>query len=307
MDRTDVVLSLLLLQNSRTPFRELADKLRLSVPAVHGRIQNLRDQGILKAFTTKISMPALGAYHALILGASQAGDLNAIAERLGRDEHTYWVALAGGGYLYIGAYLRSIDELEAYADRMAEIGRMSDPVVGLTSTPPYPKGIGFLSKLRPLDYRIAGALQRDSRRPIADVADEVGISAKTAARHLERMVRESLIEFSAEWYPDASNDIISAFHLDLAPGTDKGKAMASLYNECAPNLLFVWSFSNLPQRLMAFAWTSTMKELRDLQVCVQGDKAVRGVMTNVLYTGWIFETWRDTFLMERARAAARSP
>ena len=38
MDETDVVLSLLLLANSGTPHRRLADKLNLSVNAVRKRI-----------------------------------------------------------------------------------------------------------------------------------------------------------------------------------------------------------------------------------------------------------------------------
>ena len=305
MDRTDVALSLLLLTNSRSSIRELADKLGLSVPAVHGRIQSLRDQDILKAFTTKLSLGALRASATLIFGRSQAGDLPAVAERRGGDEHTYWVALAGGGSIYVGGYLREIGELEGYANRVTEVGEISDPVVGLMAGLPGPAGKSPLEDLDRLDYRILAALQRDSRRPIAEVAEQVGVSAKTAARRLEGMVRDGIVEFSTQWYPDASNDIISAFHLDLNPGTESGKAMATLYNEHAPNVLFAWSFGNLPHRLVSFFWTSTMKELRDLQVRLQGSKAFRGVMTNVLYTGWIFDTWRDALLAERARSAAR--
>jgi DNA-binding Lrp family transcriptional regulator len=46
MDKTDIALSMLLLNNSRLPHRELAEKLGLSVNAVHKRIQALKDAGI---------------------------------------------------------------------------------------------------------------------------------------------------------------------------------------------------------------------------------------------------------------------
>ena len=66
MDRTDITLCKLLLANSRIPIRELADKLGLSVAAVHGRIQGLRDAGIIKAFTARIGLGTLGVTIALV-------------------------------------------------------------------------------------------------------------------------------------------------------------------------------------------------------------------------------------------------
>ena len=41
MDKTDIILTQLLLRNSRLPYRELAEKLDLSVNAVHKRIREL--------------------------------------------------------------------------------------------------------------------------------------------------------------------------------------------------------------------------------------------------------------------------
>jgi DNA-binding Lrp family transcriptional regulator len=55
MDKTDVVLSQLLLVNSRLSYRELADTLNLSVTAVHNRIQNLVESGIIRKFTVPIA------------------------------------------------------------------------------------------------------------------------------------------------------------------------------------------------------------------------------------------------------------
>jgi DNA-binding Lrp family transcriptional regulator len=72
MDKTDVILSMLLLANSRTPYRELADKLNLSANAVHKRIQSLIDVGVIRKFTAKISLPALQAVVVILCGKSEA-------------------------------------------------------------------------------------------------------------------------------------------------------------------------------------------------------------------------------------------
>lgn len=61
MDKTDIVLSMLLLANSRISYRELAEKLDLSANAIHKRIQSLIDLGIIRRFTTKVSLVALQA------------------------------------------------------------------------------------------------------------------------------------------------------------------------------------------------------------------------------------------------------
>ncbi|HTT26427.1 MAG TPA: Lrp/AsnC family transcriptional regulator, partial [Thermoplasmata archaeon] len=112
MDPTDLALCKLLLEDSRRPYRELADRLGLSVAAVHGRIQALREGGIIRAFTARIGHPALGSTNLLVWGPSAPAAREGLVDRLGADEHVYWVALAGAGVLYVGAYLRSIAELD---------------------------------------------------------------------------------------------------------------------------------------------------------------------------------------------------
>ncbi len=131
MDQTDLILSLLLLANSRTPYSGLAGTLGLSVNAVHKRIQSMVEDGIFRAFTAKVSLSVLGAFPVLIYGRSEADSTYAIEDALGTQELVYWVAQAGGNYVYVGAYLRDIQELPGYVEFVKEAGRLSDPTVGL--------------------------------------------------------------------------------------------------------------------------------------------------------------------------------
>jgi DNA-binding Lrp family transcriptional regulator len=61
---------MMLLSNSRTPYRALAEKLNLSVNAVHKRVQTLIDQGIIREFIARPGFAATGALIALVHGAT---------------------------------------------------------------------------------------------------------------------------------------------------------------------------------------------------------------------------------------------
>lgn len=304
MDKTDIILTQLLLRNSRLPYREFADKLGLSVNAVHKRIQALTESGIIRTFTAKVSLSALKALHVLVFGSSEAHSVDETCEKLGKNDSTYWVAVAGGNYLYVGAYLQNISELEPYVAYVKKEAQMSDPTVGIVHEepllPPREK------TLHPLDYQIIYTLHKNSRKPISEIAEEISVSAKTVRRRLSRMIHEGLIELSIEWYPDVSNDIMTIFHLHPKASADKIKISTLLTKKYSPNAFFSWSFSNLPNLLLCVVWTSSMKELRDIRRGFQGEEVFESVVPNVLYTGHIFDTWRDKLVLEKGAPTRRT-
>lgn len=124
------------------------------------------------------------------------------------------------------------------------------------------------------------------------MADELGISAKTARRRLNRLVKNGLIELSVEWYPDASNGIITLVQLYLKPDTDPASAF-KLLRKYAPHMLFYWQFVGIPNVATYAVWTNTMKELQSLRERLEKEEGVLSVVPNVLYVGYIFSTWRD--------------
>jgi DNA-binding Lrp family transcriptional regulator len=277
--------------------RELAEKLNLSVNAVHKRIQTLKEQGVIRKFTAKASLFALNVVITVqIYGVSTASSFEDLPEKIHKNDSVYWLALAGGRYLYIGAYLRSISALESLVDFIKKEAKIPNPIVGIVGLPfPYPNVLvpPRATALSTLDYKIIRALHDDSRKAISDVAEELGVSAKTIRRRLSNMVDHYLIDLSLEWFPDASNDIITVFHLHLKPTVDK-KSIPQVFNNYMPNLLFCWSFSNLPNELMAVVWTNTMKEMKEIQERFAKENMFESIIPNILYVGYIFETWRDT-------------
>jgi len=303
MDKTDLVLAKLLLANSRLPYRSLAEMLGLSVNAVHRRIKSLRESGVIEAFTAKISLSALGAISVLVFGESHTHLTEAVLQRLGANRWVYWVAAGGGNFLLVGIYLREISELQEAVAFVQREAAMPEPTVGIVhqeapspaKRTPETKG---RADLRPLDFRIIHALRRDSRRPLSDVAEELGVSAKTVRRRLSRMMEKGLIEFSMRWFPHSSNDIITVFNLVTRPPAEPAETGRLLMQKYSPNVIFFLTFGNLPNRILSVVWTSTMKELHRIRESIQRE-SFESVVPNILYTGGIFDTWRDELPLKR--------
>ena len=200
------------------------------------------------------------------------------------------MANSGGGYVYVGGYLRNISELDDFVAFVKKEGGISDPTVGII---PSMGGRPTTEALRPLDREILVSLSKDSRKPVSDVAVEVNASAKTVHRRLEWMVEKGLVEFSIDWYPDASNDIVALCHVEIAPGADRQEVLESLRKKFQENILVEVMFSNLPNLLVLFLWTNTMKQMEALRERFVADEDAKSVTLNVLQIGYMFDTWRD--------------
>lgn len=296
MDRTDVSLCLFLMANSRTPYHELAAKLGLSINAVHKRIGALVNQGVIKSFTAHPSLACFGAVSVWIFGRSEAARPSDVHLRLKANDRTYWVANSGGGYVYVGGYLRDIQELDGYVAFVKEEGELADPTIGIVLTMEPRRQ----DMLRSLDYQILASLRKDSRKPATDVAAEVNASVKTVHRRLEWMVEKGLVEFSIDWYPDVSNDIVSLCHVEVDRGSDKMKVLDALKKRFSENVLVYVLFSNLPNVLVLFLWTNSMRQMEGLRESVGSFEGVRSAMMNVLQVGYMFDTWRDELVLKSA-------
>ena len=294
MDRTDVALCLFLLSSSRTPYHELADKLNLSTNAVHKRIMSIINAGIIRAFTARVSLFHLRAIAVWVFGRSGADHLDKVHLRLKKNDSTYWVANSGGGYVYVGGYLKSLAELDSYVSFVKKEAVMGQPTVGIIAQPPT---LNENETIRPLDYQILGSLHKDSRKSVTDVASEVNASPKTVHRRLERMIAKGLVEFSIDWYPDASNDIVSLCHVGVAEDADRNEVLSSLVRSFSQNVLVNVIFSNLPNQIVLFLWTNSMRQMDDLRERIGRTKGVGSVTMNVLQIGYLFDTWRDKLVM----------
>lgn len=288
----------MLMANSRQSYRELAEKLNLSVTAVHNRIQVLIDMGIIRKFTARPSVLAQNAIHILVFGNTKTNSINKVRDKLKDNGAIYWLAVGGGNVIYIGAYLKHISELQPLVSYIKENAEIPEPTVSITFSPVPPEilmnTVEVETDLCELDYKIIRSLKDDSRKAVADIAEELKMSAKTIRRRLERMIKNFLIELSIEWFPDASNDIMSVFHVQLKEGADKNTTYR-IWQKYYPETLFYWGFSNIPDNYLFMTWSPTSRDVKNLRENLEQENSVKSVSPNIMFTGYMFNSWRDKF------------
>lgn len=300
MDEADRTLCLLLSDDPRASYRELADRLGISVQAVHRRIQALRTRGIITGFTANISMEYLRAVRVDVVGPTQTDSIDDVLAALGQDDRVVSTLEASGHLLYVNGILRDISELDGFVEFVRRAAGMSKTNVAIETGGPWARRpANDRAEIRPLsdlDIRIIRALHRDARKSTTDVASELGVSAATVRRRLETMIREGSIEFSADIDPTYAGDVSSIMGITLEEGADRATIAAHLLQKFRPRIVYFIQFGNLPDYLVCATWTTTVNDLHALVREVEAHEGVRKVVANVPVAGYRFPSWRDKLL-----------
>lgn len=304
VDEVDVRLTGLLMVNSRTPYRELADKLGLSLQAVHRRIQAMQEQGVIRGFPGGLSIAFVNPVVLYLFGTSSYQGLEQAVNELRKDDRTFIVLECARNYLSIGALLRDHSEIDSYVDMARSKARMNDLTIGLMSvTQIGQERVGRADRdreLTSLDYRILNELRPDARRPVEEVAASLNVSAATARRRLARLSEIGAFNAGLDWRPSASPQIVSQIHVRLKEDADKNKVAASLLSKNSSQVISFITFSNLPDFLLLVVWSNTMKELNELTSRTAAEDGVASATPNVIIAEHRFETWIDKMVIHRA-------
>jgi DNA-binding Lrp family transcriptional regulator len=287
MDGTDYFLLKRLIENSRVTFRELADMTGISVSAVHKRIKNLEEDGYINKYIARPSYIALKYLIVSVFGTSKAKSIDAISKELGQHESVFYTGIAGGKFLYVSGYLRDISELQDYSTYVSKTAQMSEPTIGIINFP-------YLTTPEPLstiDYKILKALNRDARKPITDVADDVGLSAKTVRKRLDRMIEYSLAGFTIELTVHKIL-LLTVFHIYLNEGTSTIDTIQHLYQKYSKNVVYCLSYSNIPNFLTLHTWAENSQESQKIQEELQTE-GFKDVIPHIFLSAKWYECWVD--------------
>lgn len=312
MDDTDNKMLTLLLANPRIPIRELAKKLGISRQSAHHRIRILMETGVVKGTTAGVSFLYLDAVSVSVFGRSNATLTEETLDKLGESEFTRRAAIAGGNYLYVVGELRDISELDDYVEFVEEVGEIPEPIVGIYSTDDeLMRGFAVdgsgkrkddYRELSPLDLRIIASLRNDARRPVAEIAAIVGVSAKTVKRHLEMMTSDGSLDLHVLADTPSGGEMLFAMHVNLRHEADKtevGRRLLSTYGSLD---VYIRTFSNLPGLIVVVFWSDSVPEIRNVFRATCEDEGVQAVTLNFCYFERIYETWRGRLLEMQERS-----
>ena len=304
MDEIDFFISLMLMGNSRKPYREFAETFKMSVNSIHKRIKSLVDLGIIQNFQTRLGFNYFPSrVNVVMFGTSKIKDKKVVIEKLGKHECIYNVTQASGNLFYIHSHIRNLNELDSLVLYIRRIGGIDELTIGLHkgfSTKNH-ENLGYTS-LSKLDYLIVNSLKDNSRKTISDIADEVGSTTKTVRRHLNRLEEKGFIQFTIDWYPDKTGEILSMIILNLDPNanSDTNIITDELQKKYGQKILFSWAFSNLPNLMLLNVWTRSMKELQELETSLLAGN-FSSVNVTVLIEGKMFHTWNEKYLENKIK------
>jgi|GEM_PF-2188482 len=304
MDTTDILITKELAVDPRLPYRDLADRLSLSVNGVHKRIQQLISKGVIAGFKARLAPSVTGGGFVSLYGRSLSRDFSAAMEQIGGHACTSRITAAGGQFLYVDGQVRSEQEMHDYQEFVRDVGGIDDlkTLVMFMVGPPPAK-----DPLSKLDYRIVHALSQDCRRPFQEVAEELGSTAKTVKRRFESMVAERRVFCVLDWVPCSSGDPISIVHAKLRPGRSLQQVGTAAINRKDPHILGV-SASNTEAGLMLFSmWAQDLRELRDAESTLNTSDDFESMYSNLFYDMRLYPTWVDKLLSERSKCLASCP
>ncbi len=301
MDGTDLQLIRMLMFEPRLHYRELADRLNISVQAVHRRIQTLMEERIILGFGTNISLRHLKAVEVMIQGTSGFESRDDMIASLHSSDRISQVLFGSGNVTFVTALLKDIIELETFVAFVSRVASMPEPRVAIVSHGLVGKDVKAenptaRSDLSPLDKRIIASMNKDARKAVAEVANELNVTATTVKRRLERMIEEGSIEFALGLHPGLSGDIITIMNVILRDGSDKVAVGNEFVQRFNPTVGYYRTFSNIPEMIVMLAWTKTLKDLEILLMEVEKNPKVRSAVPHIIYAGRYFETWRERLL-----------
>ncbi|MHA2175662.1 MAG: winged helix-turn-helix transcriptional regulator [Candidatus Hodarchaeales archaeon] len=302
MDEIDFSISLMLMVNSRTPYSELADVFGLSVNSIYKRVKSMVELGIIQNFKTKLNVRNFPySSNVIMFGRSPTKDKKNLMDKIGSHECIYNVIQSSGELFYFLAYTRNLKDLDSVVSLIRKEAKINDLTVGLDKNSP---SALFDEKMKnqysEKDYLIIDALRKNSRKTVSDIANEVGFSTKTITRHLNRLIDENLISFTIDWYPDKTPVNLSFMIIQSKPSKtfDELKIIDNSKKQFRGRHLFDWQFTNLPNLMISCFWTTSMKEVQEIESYLMKCD-IDCVDVTIIVEGMLYSTWMDKYLDDK--------
>ena len=296
-----MALSRMLMRNSRTPYSELGKELGLSPQMVHRRVQHLMDVEIIRGTYAALSFKAMKAMWVIVHGWSKANSMDEVAKELRDDHRVAIMQVASGNYVYVHGNVTDAVGLAELVSSVQRGARLSEPQVGIVHTPPLEH-----AGLSGMDLRIIKALANDTRRPVNEIAEELGTTAKTVRRRLDRLMKEDLVQLSINWQPDTMGDMVSQIHLVLKEGVPNERAAYLMIKKYGPGIIRSYTFSNVPGLIILTYCNRNAREMQDTCKELEGEGIFISVVPNVIRSIYHYPEHREAVLQEMLRKAGKN-
>ena len=192
MDKLDMKILNILLDNCRESDRHIGKKIGISGGAVKSRITKMQKNGVIEKFTLKIEPPVIGynLFYIVVTGKNQE-DILQQAKLIGEP---FLVVPCVGGITVCGIVVNENVEqkIELAKNLMKDVR-----VLSIFEA----ENIGIPTNLTKTDLEIIERLIKNPRAKIEDLAKVTKFSSKTITRALEKFQKNDTIQFTLIYDP----------------------------------------------------------------------------------------------------------
>lgn len=305
MDKIDRQMLVILERNPRTTYKQLAEQLHLSISSIQRRLSNLESTKQILSYRTLVNLEAMNGIRTMVFG-QMAGKLD--KDMLSKIEHQGSIHTASCGSLnnvYLLAHLLRITELDDVIKIAQDECRISNPQVvifgsgSIISSSPSVIDNSIhadISTLGEIDYKIIGSMHHNARKPITEIATDVGVSSKTVRKRLSRMIDSKLIEFRMISSIEGLGVLDFAVVVKLKSSEYRSAILKKIRED---PLFYVDSsvvVSNSTDLLFFEMQTETVNEMSRIVEDLRALKEVESVAPDLIQKVYYFEIWRDRML-----------
>ncbi len=257
-----------LLNNCRTPDRQIGKEIRISGVAIKSRIQKMMDKKIIEEFALKIEPPVLG--YSVLYFVVTGKELDYILSKIRLVGEPFFVVPCVGGVTVCSIVVRDdpTQKMELAKNLLKDVRVLS---VFEAKNPE------IRSDLTKTDIEIIDILLKDPRLKIEEIAELSAFSTKTVARSIEKLQNDEAIQFTLVYNPKEMGEYIPFAILVSVPG-DVGKTLQKLKKE------FSFSFLQRPfvhmNYIVLFMYSNNLFKIDDI---IQKVQDVEGIQAADLF------------------------
>jgi len=121
LDNTDVNILKVLLENGRLSFRQIAERIKVSVPTVSSKVGNLEDMGVIKGYTANIDTEKLGGISVIITIKTKPADLRKVSDRFHTNDKVRQMYTLSNGKLQLVCTFSSQSMINEFITSLADV------------------------------------------------------------------------------------------------------------------------------------------------------------------------------------------
>ncbi|MFP4170125.1 MAG: winged helix-turn-helix transcriptional regulator [Methanomassiliicoccales archaeon] len=124
LDTTDVNILKVLQDNGRLSFRQISERVKVSVPTVSNKISNMENMGVIRGYQADMDTERLGEISVILNIKAKPSDLRQVAEHFEEEENVRTIFTLSNGHLLMICTFTDSHRINEFIKRLGNISEI---------------------------------------------------------------------------------------------------------------------------------------------------------------------------------------